>query len=149
LKYAVDHLGGSLKVVVVLGHSGCGAVSAAVDVFLEPARYLPLATSHSLRNILDRLLVVVQTSAKKLQDTFGFDIARNPGYRNALIELSITTNAALAAYTVQQEMGSGTPGGLRAVYGVYLPRDPPSLGAPSWDLSVDWACLSARRPCGF
>ncbi len=32
LKYAVDHLGGSLKLIVVLGHSGCGAVSAAVDV---------------------------------------------------------------------------------------------------------------------
>jgi carbonic anhydrase len=120
LKYAVEHLGGSLKVVVVLGHSGCGAVSAAVDVFLEPARYLSLATSHSLRNILDRLLVVVQASAKKLLETFGPNITGNPGYRNALIELSITTNAALAAYTVQQEMGSSEPSGLRAVYGVYI-----------------------------
>ena len=120
LKYAVEHLGGSLKVVVVLGHSGCGAVSAAVDVFLDPARYLPLATSHALRSIVDRLLAVVQASAKKLMETFGPDITRNPGYREALIELSITTNAALAAYTVQQEMGSTTPGGLRAVYGVYL-----------------------------
>ena len=120
LKYAVDHLGGSLKIVVVLGHSGCGAVSAAVDVFLEPARYLPLATSHSLRNIVDRLLVVVQASAKKLQDTFGPDIVHNPGYRNALIEASVITNAALASYTVQQELGSSAPGGIRAVYGVYL-----------------------------
>ena len=55
LKDAVEHLGGSLKIVVILGHSGCGAVSAAVDVFLEPKRYLSLATSHSLRGILDRL----------------------------------------------------------------------------------------------
>jgi hypothetical protein len=120
LKYAVEHLGGSLKIVVVLGHSGCGAVSAAVDVFLEPAQYLPLATSHSLRGILDRLLVVVQASAKNLQDTFGPDIVRNPAYREALIEISIVINAALAAYTVQQEMESNNPGGLRAVYGVYL-----------------------------
>jgi carbonic anhydrase len=136
LKYAVDHLGGSLKLVVVLGHSGCGAVSAAVDVFLEPARYLPLATHHSLRNILDRLLVVVQTSAKKLQDTFGSDIARNQAYRNALIELSIITNAAFAAYTVQQEMGSGAPDGLRAVYGVYLLETrqvwAPHRGSSAW-----------------
>jgi carbonic anhydrase len=29
-------LGGSLKIIVVLGHSGCGAVSAAVDAFLDP-----------------------------------------------------------------------------------------------------------------
>src|SRR5215468_6451309 len=51
LKYAVDNLAGSLKLVVVLGHSGCGAVSAAVDVFLHPERYLTLAADHSLRNI--------------------------------------------------------------------------------------------------
>ena len=34
LKYAVEHLGGSMKIVAVLGHSGCGAVSSAVDVYL-------------------------------------------------------------------------------------------------------------------
>ena len=47
LKYAVDHLGGSLKLIVVLGHSGCGAVSAAVDVFLEPGG-LPFAGREAL-----------------------------------------------------------------------------------------------------
>ena len=120
LKYAVEHLGGSLKIVVVLGHSGCGAVSAAVDVFLEPRRYLSLATSHSLRGILDRLLVVIQAAAKKMHETFGSEITQNPAYREALIEISIIMNAALAAYTVQQEMGSNGPGGLRAAYGVYL-----------------------------
>src|SRR5262249_40642170 len=35
LKYAIKHLGDSLRVVVVLGHSGCGALAAAVDVFLN------------------------------------------------------------------------------------------------------------------
>src|SRR5262249_54001276 len=51
LKYAIEHLSGSLKLIVVLGHSGCGAVTTAVDVFLNPAQYLPLATKHSLRSI--------------------------------------------------------------------------------------------------
>lgn len=134
LKYAIEHLG-SLKVVVVLGHSGCGAVSAAVDVFLEPARYLSLASSHSLRNIVDRLLVVVQASAKQLSDAFGPDIARNPGYRKALIELSVVTNAALAAHTVQQELGISSDG-ICAVYGVYLIETrqvwAPHRGTASW-----------------
>jgi carbonic anhydrase len=120
LKYAVEHLGGSLKIVVVLGHSGCGAVSAAVEVFLEPQRYLSLATSHALRSILDRLLVVVQASAKTLQETFGSDIVGNPRYREALIEMSVVINAALAAYTVQQEMGIHGIDDLKAVYGIYL-----------------------------
>ena len=120
LKYAVDHLSGSLKLIVVLGHSGCGALTAAVDVFLNPADYLPLATKHSLRNILDGLLVVVQASAKRIQEVFGSDVSRHPGYRKALIEASIVTNTALAAYSIQQEFGTNDPTGLQAVYGVYL-----------------------------
>jgi carbonic anhydrase len=120
LKYAVDHLSGSLKLIVVLGHSGCGALAAAVDVFLRPSDYLSLATKHSLRTILDRLLVVVNASAKKLLEVFGPDIAHRPGYREALIETSVATNAALAAYSIQQEIGSADPAQLRAVYGVYL-----------------------------
>ena len=66
LKYAVEHLSGSLRLVVILAHSGCGALTAAVDVFLEPAAYLALATQHALRNILDRQLIVVQACAKTL-----------------------------------------------------------------------------------
>lgn len=120
LKYAVEHLGGSLKLVVVLGHSGCGAVSAAVDIFLSPGDYLPLATRHSLRQILDRLLVVVNASARKLAAAFGPDVVRRAGYRRALIEASVVVNAALAAYSVQQEIGTYEQSALQAVYGVYL-----------------------------
>jgi carbonic anhydrase len=120
LKYAVEHLGRSLKLIVVLGHSGCGAVTGAVDVFLDPGDYLSLATKHSLRNILDRLLVVIQTCARKLATTFGPDVVHRPRYREALIEASIVTNAALAAYSIQQGFGSNNASELRAVYGVYL-----------------------------
>ncbi len=120
LKYAVDHLGRSLKLVVVLGHSGCGAVSAAVDVFLNPEAYLSLAAKHSLRSILDRLLVVINATAKRMAVVMGPDVTRRRGYREALIEAAIVTNAALAAYTVQQEIGDTGPHGLRAAYGVYL-----------------------------
>jgi carbonic anhydrase len=119
LSYAIDNLGGSLKLIVVLGHSGCGALTAAVDIFLNPADYLPFATKHPLRNILDRLLVVVQTSAKKLLSTFGSDVVLRPGYRKALLESSIIINSALAAYTIQREIGPAQPA-MRTVYGVYL-----------------------------
>jgi carbonic anhydrase len=120
LKYAVEHLGGTLKLIVVLGHSGCGAITTAVDVFLNPGDYLTVATKHSLRNILDRSLLVIQASANKLLSTFGSDVARNPGYRQALIEASIVTNAALAAYSIQQEFETSERTEMRAVYGVYL-----------------------------
>jgi carbonic anhydrase len=119
LKYAIEHLSGSLKLIVVLGHSGCGAVTTAVDVFLNPTQYLPLATKHSLRSILDSLLIVVQASAKQMHNAYGADVARRPGYRAALIEATVAANAALGAYSIQQEIGPGGAG-LQTVYGVYL-----------------------------
>ena len=120
LKYAVDKLGESLKLVVVLGHSGCGAVSAAVDIMLQPHSYLALAAKHTLRNLLDRLLVVVHASAKRLAAVHGADVALRPHYREALIEASVVSNAALAAFTADQEFCSNSANGLRAAYGVWL-----------------------------
>jgi len=120
LKYALDNLGRSLKLIVVLGHSGCGALTAAVDAFLNPADYLSIVTKPSLRNILDSLLVVVAASAKTMLRAFGPNVENDPGYRRALIEASIATNAALAAHAIQQELGTSDATGLRAVYGVYL-----------------------------
>jgi carbonic anhydrase len=120
LKYAVDNLGGTLKLIVVLGHSGCGALTIAVDVFLNTGEYLTIAAKHSIRNILDRSLIVVQASANKLLSAFGSDVAGNPGYRQALIEASIVTNALLSAYSIQQEFVALDLPELRAAYGVYI-----------------------------
>jgi hypothetical protein len=106
LKYAVENLGGSLKLIVVLGHSGCGALTTAVDMFLNPGNYLPLAAKHSLRNILDRLLLGCKRPQESWLAAFGPDVVLSPGYRKALTEASIVTNAALAAYSIQQEFGA-------------------------------------------
>jgi carbonic anhydrase len=120
LKYAMDNLSESLKLIVVLGHSGCGALTTAVDLFLNPTDYLPLVSKYSLRSILDRLLIVVQACARKLIEAFGPGVVQQPGYRRALIEASIVTNAALASYSIRHELGNGGSAALRAVYGVYL-----------------------------
>jgi carbonic anhydrase len=145
LTYAVEHLSGSLRLVVVLAHSGCGAMTAAVDSFLEPANYLALATQHALRSILDRQLIVVQACARALATTLGPDVTLRPGYRAALIEMSIVINAAVTARTVEQEISRRESAGPRAVYGVYLlqsrevwaPRagvkQPTGLAAPPTD----------------
>jgi carbonic anhydrase len=74
----------------------------------------------SSRSVLDHSLPVVQASANKLLSTFGSDVVRNPGYRQALIEASIITNAALAAHSIQQEFEANEQTEIRAVYGVYL-----------------------------
>jgi carbonic anhydrase len=120
LKYAIGHLGDSLRLIVVLGHSGCGAVTSAVDMFLDPTRYLSLATEHSLRNIIDHILGVVQASSKHLHAAFGQAIGQHANYRKALIDASIATHAALAAYSIEQELDPEDRQRLRVAYGVYL-----------------------------
>jgi carbonic anhydrase len=120
LKYALEHLGNSLKLIVVLGHSQCGAVTEAVDVFLDPSGYLGLTAKHSIRGLIDRLQVVVQASARRMESMFGSDVAQRPGYRDALIEVAVVSNAALAAHTLQREMTSGAASVVEAAYGVYL-----------------------------
>ena len=120
LNYALDHLGESLKLIVVLGHSGCGAVTAAVDVFLDPAGYFALASKHAIRSIVDRLLFIVDASAKKMAQVFGPDIVRHPHYREALLEVAVVSNAALAAHALQREIEKRDAQGVRTAYGVYL-----------------------------
>jgi carbonic anhydrase len=104
---------------VVLGHSGCGAVTSAVDVFLDPAGYLSLVSKHAVRMVVDRLLVAVQAAARRIAGAFGPEITRHPRYREALIEVSVITNAALAAHTLQRQIGVAGDDGVRTAYGAY------------------------------
>ena len=149
LKYAVDNLRGSLKLIVVLGHSGCGALTTAVDVFLNPTEYLPLVTMHSLRRILDGLLVVVRASARRFQSAFGPEISHHPRYREALIEASIVTNAALAAHSIQQEFGTSDPAELQTVYGVYLLETRQVWVPHVSEMKGIGLALAPRDPAGF
>ena len=120
LNYALEHLGESLKLVVVLGHSGCGAVTSAVDVFLDPTGYLSLVSKYAVRMVVDRLQIVVHACARRMEAALGLDIARHPRYREALIEMSVVTNAALVAHALQRQIGGGAVGGVRVVHGVYV-----------------------------
>ena len=120
LNYAIEHLGESLQLIVVLGHSACGAVTAAADIFLDPASYLALASKHSIRALIDRLQVIVEGSAKKMAEVFGSDVVRHPNYREALIEVAVVSNAALSAHALQREIASRYASGIRTAYGVYV-----------------------------
>ena len=123
LDYALEHLGESMTLIAVLGHSGCGAVTAAVDVLLNPRGYLSLASQHAVRSVVDRLHVVVHAAERMLKATYGPEVVRHPRLREALIEVAIATNAALAAHTLQQEIDLGGPAGVEVVYGVYVLED--------------------------
>jgi carbonic anhydrase len=119
LDYGLTHLGDSLKLIVVLGHSRCGAVTAAVDAFLEPAKYLMVASSHPLRAVVDRILVAVRGAQRALEEAWGPGVVNYPGYRAALIETTVGLNAALTAATLRQEFRDQLGPDREVVYGVY------------------------------
>lgn len=119
IDYAVRQLGQSLKVAVVLGHTGCGAVTAAVDVYESPEDYVDIASTHALRSLVDRIQIAVRGAAKGLRQAAGEDVANRPGYRKALIEVAVYVNAALTAYDLKREIrGVDGAGDLRVVFGV-------------------------------
>ena len=71
------------------------------------------------------------------------------GYRQALIEASIVTNSALAAYSLQQEFGANDPAGLQVVYGVYL-LETRQVWAPHVSSAKGIGLTAAPRdPTGF
>jgi carbonic anhydrase len=116
--YAVENLGHHLKLLVVLGHSQCGAVTAAVDAFLQPENYLGLVSSHHVRAILNTLFPPVHGAAAALAEKWGGDVVKRPGYRAALVETAVTVNAALKASILRE--GFPDPSASRkVVFGVY------------------------------
>jgi len=115
-RYAATQFEESLRLMVVLGHSHCGAVTAAVDAFLRPRSYLPLASHYPLRSIVDGLLVAVRAGDIALTNVHGPGVAKRPGHRQALIEVSVVINSALSAFSLEQELQNRQVG---VVYGRY------------------------------
>lgn len=117
LRYAVGHFPESLKLLVVLAHAHCGAVTEAVDVYREPRRYMDMATDHSIRSIEDQILVAVRVAAMALEALYGVEATRRPECKAALLEASVVLNAAWSAYCLRQEFR--TRPDLGVVFGTY------------------------------
>jgi carbonic anhydrase len=119
IDYAVANLGKSLKLVVVLGHSSCGAVSAAVDSYLAPKNYAEIAFTHSLRTLIDRIQTAVRGAATALHRVGGESVRCAPEYRETLVETAVYLNAAVTAYDVQREIRMPPVADTRVVYSVF------------------------------
>jgi carbonic anhydrase len=103
LDYAFQALP-SVRTVVVLGHSSCGAVTAAVDAYLNPASYLGLAAEHQLRGIVDQLFPAIGLGHAAMLRSWGVEAPQRPGFVPALVDTSIALNAALMASTLRREL---------------------------------------------
>ena len=118
LHYAVSHFSTTLKLIVVLAHANCGAVTEAVEVYLQPSKYLDIATDYSVRSIEDHILLAVRVAAISLESLYGATATKQPGSRAALLEVAIVLNAALSAYRLRQEFQNRFPD-LGVVFGAY------------------------------
>jgi carbonic anhydrase len=118
LRYAVSHFPSTLKLVVVLGHAQCGAVTEAVKLYLEPLRYMDIGTDHSIRSIVDQIQVAVRIAAVSLEAIYGVEVMRKPVCREALLEAAVVLNAAWSAYCLRQEFRTQFPD-LGIVFGTY------------------------------
>ena len=114
IDYAVEHLGENLKVIVVLGHSQCGAVTAAVDAFRAPGEYLGFAGAHHVRSIVDALFPAIHGAEHALRSHWGNDVVNIASYRVALIETSVIFNAALMASILRTQFPH-----KRIMFGIY------------------------------
>ncbi len=119
IEYAVRHIAGDLRLMVVLGHSGCGAVGAAVELYLNPSAYIDVVKTHSLRTIVDRISMVVRGADQTLHELCGPDTSRQPGYKTALWEMSVFLNAALTAHDLIRELELDKGDRIKVVFGVY------------------------------
>ncbi len=119
LDYAVTNLGESLRLLVVLGHTGCGAVSAAVQAFMEPHTYLDFAKSHPLRAVIERIMVGVRAAHRALEQVYSQDVELIPGYPDALRETAVVINAAMMAASLKNEFREKIGSQLDVAYGVY------------------------------
>jgi carbonic anhydrase len=118
IEYALAHFRPSLRVLTVLGHTGCGAVKAAVSTYLSPKHASGIAFSRSVRAVVNHIVVAVRSAALSLEQTWGAAVADDPGYPGALAEAAVYLNAAMTAYHLAQELRPEDDG-VQVVQGVF------------------------------
>lgn len=111
LHYAVQNLE-TIQLMVVLGHSQCGAVTAAVEAVLHPGTYLALVHDPALRGVVDSLLAGVQMAAIALRTVHGSDVTERPAYRDALVSVAAIANTAISATVLAADMDREVAMGL-------------------------------------
>jgi len=105
LHYALANLP-SVRLYAVIGHSRCGANTAAVDALAGPDRYLAVATDGPLRELVDALLAGVTFAQRALRAVHGPAAEDSPHYRARLITLATLANTALSATVLERDLGA-------------------------------------------
>ena len=71
IEFALNALSESVKCVVMLGHLGCGAVTGAVDCYLQPVKFWSTSMPPMLRSIIQRIFVAVREADNAIKESWG------------------------------------------------------------------------------
>lgn len=119
VEYALHHLP-STRVVAVFGHTHCGAITAAVDAYLQPSQFNPTGPTRGIRAIIHRGLAAVLQAVRGLEQADGAAAPGTPQYREQLIETAVYLNAANAAQELQLAVrDAGKQDQVHALFGAY------------------------------
>lgn len=118
IEFALANFRPSLKLLTVLGHTGCGAVAAAVQAYLSPKHSAGIAFSRSVRAVVNHILVAVRSAALSLEQRWGQGVVNDPGYPQALAEAAVYLNTAMISYQLAQELRP-EDSGVKVVQGVF------------------------------
>ena len=116
IEYAIGQFPDTLKLVLVLGHTACGAVGAAVNAYLKPKEHIELLGSRSLRAVVNHISAAVRSAALSLESEYGPGVTAAPGYKAALVELAVPVNAAITAYQLAEELQPPADAPYRVVF---------------------------------
>ena len=130
LHYAVTQLQDSLKLVAVLGHSKCGAVTAAVDAYLSVNEFADIDSTYPLRSLLDQIQIAVRGADRAFERAAGAAIRQHADYRTLLVTATVFLNAAVSAHELRRELKL-QGGGPDVVFGVYDMETLRVLGCPA------------------
>lgn len=119
LDFAIGNLP-TVRLTLSLGHTGCGAVVAAVTTYLDPGSYLRLSYSRPLLALVQNLLGSVRLADSVLREVHGSEVSQRPGYRAALTELGVIANAGANAVTIRERVAQQKPDhDVLTAFGVY------------------------------
>lgn len=136
--YTLGALADSVRAIVVMGHTGCGAVTGAVGSYLNPSKYWARTTSPNLRVILQRIFVAVRESHRAIREVWGPTAAERPDFVETLTDTAIFMNAAHTALELRELVDAAGASGIEVYYAVYdvrshLVRVPPGVGDAEGD----------------
>jgi carbonic anhydrase len=115
LDYGVQALA-SVKVQLVLGHTYCGAVTAAVNSYLDGETYVSTSHGMTLQWLTERILGPARIADQALIAEFDQDVTQRPGYRRALVATAVVANAASTAHALEHRYLDRSTGVAMAVY---------------------------------